>query len=196
MTAGGDILQIQITPGAVLFFCALALTGAPSFLSTALCVAVHECAHLAAAKACRVRIRALALDIGGAQIKTAGLFPSYRTEWLVAAAGPASSLLLAFFLAPVRTPFSQSAMLTSLSLALFNLLPIEGFDGGRMLFAVGAPLLGETFATRAVYVTTYLVLLFLFSVAACLLLRYGRNATLIALSASLFTKLFLLTEHS
>ncbi len=143
-----------------------------------------------------MRIRALELDIGGAQIKTAGVFPSYRTEWLVAAAGPASSLLLALVLAPVPTPFAHSATLTSLSLALFNLLPIEGFDGGRMLFATGAPLFGETAATRTLYVTTYLVLLFLFSVASCLLLRYGRNATLIALSASLFTKLFLLAEHS
>lgn len=187
-------MQIRITPGAVVFFFALAITGASSFLSTALCVALHECAHLAAAKALHVRIRTLELDIGGAQIKTAGLFSSYKSEWLVAAAGPAASLLLALVLAPVCGAFAKSTMQTSLSLALFNLLPIEGFDGGRMLFATGAPLLGETAATRILYVTTYLVLLFLFSVAACLLLRYGRNAALIALSASLFTKLFLLGQ--
>ncbi len=189
-------MQIRITPGAIIFFFAMALTGAKSFLATALCVLVHECAHLAAAKVLHVRIRALELDIGGAQIKTAGLFPSYRTEWLVAAAGPASSLLLAIFLSPVPSDFAQNALLTSLSLALFNLLPIEGFDGGRMLYATGAPLFGEVATRRTLYVTTYLALLFLFSVASCLLLRYGRNATLIALSASLFTKLFLLTEHS
>ena len=189
-------MQIRITPGAVVFFFALAITGASSFLSTALCVAIHECAHLAAAKALHVRIRALELDIGGAQIKTLGLFPSYKAEWLVAAAGPAASLLLAVVFAPVCSPFAQNTMRTSLSFALFNLLPLEGFDGGRMLFATGAPLLGETVATRILYATTYLVLLFLFSVASCLLLRYGRNAALIALSASLFTKLFLLAEHS
>ena len=189
-------MQLHITPGAVLFFFALALTGASSFLSVALCVAVHECAHLITAKLQRVRVRTLELDIGGAQIKTAGVFPSYRAEWLVAAAGPAASLLLALALAPVPTPFAYNTTRTSLSLALFNLLPVEGFDGGRMLYATSAPLLGETIATRSVYVTTYLVLLFLFSVASCLLLRYGRNATLIALSASLFTKLFLLAEHS
>ena len=187
-------MQLHITPGAVLFFFALALTGASSFLSVALCVAVHECAHLITAKLQRVRTREL--EIGGAQIKTAGVFPSYRAEWLVAAAGPAASLLLALALAPVPTPFAYNTTRTSLSLALFNLLPVEGFDGGRMLYATSAPLLGETIATRSVYVTTYLVLLFLFSVASCLLLRYGRNATLIALSASLFTKLFLLAGHS
>jgi Zn-dependent protease len=187
-------LQIRITPGALLFFIALAITGASSFLSTALCVAVHECAHLATAKLMRVRVRTLELDIGGAQIKTAGLFPSYRAEWLIAAAGPAASLLLALLLAPVPSVFAKTAMLTSLSFALFNLLPIEGFDGGRILFATSATLFSETVAARTLYVTTYLVLLFLFSIAACLLLRYGRNATLIALCASLFTKLFLLGQ--
>ena len=172
----------------------MALSRNALFFATLLCVAVHECGHLLAARSLHVRIRTLELDIGGAQLITAGLFPSYRAEWLVAAAGPAASFLLALFLFPVAGEFAKSSVQTSISLALFNLLPIRGFDGGRMLFAASAPLVGETVATHATSVATYLALLFLFALASCLLLRHGENLTLLVLCTSLFAKLFLFAK--
>ncbi len=187
-------MKIRITPGAVLLLSVMAISRNALFFATLLCVAVHECGHLIAAHALGVRIRTLELDIGGAQLITAGLFPSYRAEWLVAAAGPAASFLLALFLFPVSGAFAHTALQTSVSLALFNLLPVRGFDGGRMLFSASAPLVGEGAATRMTSITTYLVLLLLFSLASCLLLRHGENLTLVVLCASLFAKLFLFAK--
>lgn len=191
---GGACLKIRITPGAVLLLSVMALSRNELFFATLLCVAVHECGHLFAAHVLDVRIRTLELDIGGAQLITAGLFPSYRAEWLVAAAGPAASFLLALVFLPVSGDFARSTLQTSISLALFNLLPVRGFDGGRMLHAASAPLLGEGVATRMCAIATYLVLLFLFSLASCLLLRHGENLTLLVLCASLFAKLFLFAK--
>ena len=187
-------MKIRITPGAILLLSVMALSRNTLFFATLLCVAVHECGHLLAAHLLRVRIRVLELDIGGAQLVTAGLFPSYRAEWLVAAAGPAASFLLALVLFPVAGEFATVSARTSISLALFNLLPIRGFDGGRMLFAAGAPLVGESAATHASSVATYLALLLLFSLASCLLLRHGESLTLVVLCASLFAKLFLFAK--
>lgn len=163
--------------------------------ATLLCVLVHEYGHLLAARLLGVRLRLLELDIAGARLVTAGLIPSYRAEWLVAAAGPACSLLLALFLLPHHGEFATLALTTTLSLAFFNLLPVEGFDGGRMLASPLAHLLGESAARRALAASSYLALLLLFSLASCLLLRYGENMMLAVLSASLFARLFLAQER-
>lgn len=180
-------MKIRITPGALVLLFASAASGSLAFLATLVCVSLHEAGHLFAARAAHVRIRALEFDVGGAKIYTAGLFPSYKKEFAVAAAGPVASLLFAYLLRPWGSPFFT----TGLSLALFNLLPIEGFDGGRLLFCTVAPLFGEGTARRLCLVATYLSLLLLFSLSAGLLLCHGENITLAALCASLFAKLFL-----
>ena len=77
------------------------------------------------------------------------------------------------------------------SFALFNLLPISDFDGGRMLHATLSQLLENQTADRVLGVTSYLSLFLLFSLSSCILLKYGQNLALAVLSASLFAKLFL-----
>ena len=184
-------MKIRATPGAALLLLVMAFSDLTMLFATLFCVLVHECGHLLAARLLRVRFRLLELDVAGARLVTAGLIPSYRTEWLVAAAGPLCSLLLVLVLLPHSGRFAALALTTTLSLALFNLLPIEGFDGGRMLAAPLAHLWGENAARSAVRISSYLALLLLFSLSACLLLRYGENVMLAVLSASLFIRLFL-----
>ena len=73
-------------------------------------------------------------------------------------------------------------------------LPIGGFDGGRILGAVLAPLTSEHVGARVVHVASYLSLFFLFSLSATCLLRYGENISLGVLCASLFVRIFLPDE--
>lgn len=184
-------MKIRITPGAILL--ALVLLFQPDGLlpATVLAAAVHECGHLLAAKLLHIRLRMLELDMMGAKLYPAAHLPSYKAEMLLAAAGPAASLAL--LLLPPLSPFLVAVRTASLSLALFNLLPIKDFDGGRILHALFSPILGKH-ADTALAVSSYLSLLLLFSLAACLLLRYGEDAALAVLSASLFAKLFLSLE--
>lgn len=142
-----------------------------------------------------VRLRLLELDIPGARLVPAGLIPSYRAERTLAAAGPAASLILALLTLGEGTAFAIAVRTTTLSLALFNLLPIRDFDGGRILHATLCPLTCERVSTYVLHVSTYCCLLTLFSFSACLLLRFGENIMLALLSASLFARLFLLEEH-
>lgn len=184
-------MKIRITPGAVLLFAVLAFDKSTVFAASLLAAALHECGHLLAARLLHIPLRLLELDLMGAKLYPANTIPSYRAEAILAASGPLSSILLAVPFLCTRIPFFVALRTATLSFALFNLLPIEGFDGGRVLHSLCACRFGEGCARRVLFASSYLSLLFLFALAACLLLRYGEDATLAVLSASLFARLFL-----
>lgn len=184
-------MKIRITPVAVLFLIVLTLTKSYLLPATLLAALVHECGHLLAARYLDVRVACLEIDLFGAKIYPVGFIPSYRAEVLLAAAGPLFSLLLGAFLLPHGGAFATALESATLSFALFNLLPIRDFDGGRILHAALSQLSCADTADRVLAVTSYLSLLFLFSLSSCVLLKYGQNLSLAVLSASLFAKLFL-----
>lgn len=186
-------MKIRITPGAVLFLLVMARGGGvllPAVLFTALW---HECGHLLAARLLHVPIHTLELDLFGAKLYTKGSIRSYRAEATLAAAGPLFSLILAFLFLPFGGAFFRTAKTLTLSFALFNLLPIKDFDGGRILSSLLSPLCGTEGASAAVAASSYLSLLFLFTLSSCILLREGEKLSLAVLSASLFARLFLLS---
>lgn len=187
-------MKIRITPGAILLFSVMLLCGDLLFLAGVVAAAWHECGHLLAARALKIPLRRLELDVGGASIEPAGQICSYQREGLLAAAGPAASLLLALLIPRNGAEFFMLLRSSTLSLALFNLLPVTGFDGGRILTSLLSPLLGVAAARRVCCTCAYLSLLLLFSLASCLLLRYGESMLLAVLSASLFARSFLLEE--
>lgn len=187
-------MKIRITPGALLLLGVMLFTGNTLFWATLLAVAVHECGHLLAARALGVRLRLLELDIPGARILPCATLPSYATEGWLAAAGPLSSLLLGVCIYPLNGSFFAALFAATLSLGIFNLLPVGDFDGGRVLVAILTPLLGEQSTARVRWVLSYLSIFFLFSLSATLLLRWGENLSLAVLCASLFTRIFLLEE--
>lgn len=184
-------MKIRINPGALLFWFLLLLTGKSLFFAAFLAAAFHEMGHLCLARFLHLRIRMLELDLFGAKLYPASAFPSYRAEWLLAAGGPLFSVLLAGFPAPFHSDFILALRTASASFALFNLLPIADFDGGRMLFALTASRFSMRAADRMLAVGTYISLLFLFCFSSCLLLRYGQNLMLLVLSVSLFARIFL-----
>ncbi|MCU0857771.1 MAG: site-2 protease family protein [Pontiellaceae bacterium] len=116
-------------------------------------VAIHELGHswVAIRKGCRVH-EIILLPIGGiAKMERIPTQP--KDEFLVAAAGPATSLLLAglFLLlaggGPLREFFDYLKVI-NLTLCLFNLLPAFPMDGGRIFRAFMAPRIGRLKATE------------------------------------------------
>lgn len=184
-------MKISISPTALLFLVVLTLKGHWLLPASLLAALVHECGHLLAARTLGVRMRRMEIDLFGAKLTPVGLLPTYKAELLIAAAGPLFSLLLGIFLIPHHGAFAICVRDATLSFALFNLLPIRDFDGGRMLHACLAPHVRLQAADRCLTLTSYLCLLFLFLFSSCLLLRYGQSPTLTVLCASLFAKLFL-----
>ena len=184
-------MKIRIAPGTLLLTLLLSFGGGMQFPATLLAALFHELGHLLAARLFGIRIALLEIDMLGAKLYPRGLLPSFQAELCLAAAGPLFSLLLSAFLYPYSGVFAREIALSSLSLALFNLLPIAEFDGGRMLHAILSFCCEEGTAHRLLSALTYLSLLFLFCLSSCILLRYGQNLTLAVLTASLFAKSFL-----
>ena len=119
-------LKLTVHPSAILWLCLLFYRKAAILLPFLSAAAVHELGHLLALRLRRHPVSSVTLSFSGAVMKT-GLL-SYRDVLLAAAAGPLTSLAAGFFL-PLWPEFG----LYSVILGLFNLLPLPGLDGGRMV---------------------------------------------------------------
>lgn len=184
-------MKIRISPDCVLYLTALLLSRNSLFAATVLSAAFHELGHILAARLMCIPLKSIELNIMGAKLTPAGMLPSYRAELCLSAAGPLFSILLWGILLPHGGDFAAAARTATLSFAVFNLLPINGFDGGRVLSCLAAPLLGVQRTERLGAICSYLSLLLLFSLSSCMLLRYGESLSLTVLCASLFARLFL-----
>lgn len=158
-----------------------------------LLVAAHEGAHALVAVLLGLQPREIRLIPVGGMLRVGGLTGAGPgVETLVAAAGPAFSLLIALialiayrsgcYYKLVLDTFKYSAML-----CLFNLLPALPMDGGRILRAFLSRLLGFAGATKMLRMTG-LALIGGMTGAASFLTFCGRpNLTLIFVTAYLFS---------
>lgn len=106
-------------------------------------ILVHELAHSVVARAYGLPVRRIVLFILGGVSQIEREAPSPRSEYLVALAGPLSSVVLAGVLAAVGRALNPGIVdvpgawgwfaTINLILALFNLLPAFPMDGGRLV---------------------------------------------------------------
>lgn len=150
-TVTGIPIRIHITLIIVLI-CMIPFMGVFGLLYSAALfasIALHELGHswVAIRKGCKVR-EILLLPIGGVA-KMDNIPSRPADEFLVAAAGPLTSLLLAVLF----NWLGQSVFLflslrnVNLMLCFFNLLPVFPMDGGRIFRAFMTPRLGRLKAT-------------------------------------------------
>lgn len=119
-------MRPQIHPSLILWLSVLWYLDSAVVLPFLGAAAVHELGHALVLWGMDKPPTSIRLSFAGAVMETARL--SYREEFLAAAAGPGASLLLGL-LVPVFPRLGTY----SLALGLFNLLPLWGLDGGRML---------------------------------------------------------------
>ena len=159
-----------------------------------LAATIHECGHLLAARLLKIPVLSLHISVLGAQLRLCDPFLSYKREWLLCAAGPLTSGLLAFFMSMLGLFFpiffSKLAQI-SLVLGIVNLLPIGWLDGGRMLRATCYQILSPTCARAIVRAISFLCFLTLWMTSVYLILRMGRSLSLFVFSFSLFVRFFL-----
>ena len=130
-----------------------------------LACALHEAGHVLAIHWAGSAIKEFNITAVGAELVLLRQL-SYGRELLTAAAGPGTNLLLAALTGP-RWPLFTGL---NLALAVFNLLPLEPLDGGRMLRCCLSLTLGPGGADRAGRLLS--------RAAACLLLLLGLWAAL------------------
>ena len=155
-------------------------------------VTVHELGHFIVAKARRIDMRELQLGIFGASLYPSEILFSYADEILLCAGGPALNFATAA-LAVHLLHFEPSSLfvMSSVSLGSLNLLPVSGFDGGRIALAALSIMLPERVARVIVRLLSFLVLFVLWCLSLYLILRRCASLSLFVFCLSVFAKIFL-----
>lgn len=130
--------RVRVSAGAVFGLALVWTLTSGRFLLLLLCAAaLHEGGHLLAARLCGVRPCGFSVTLCGAELRLEGQLSPGRAL-IIALAGPAVSLAAAFLSAALLPETWESALFTgqNLAAALFNLLPVEPLDGGRVLVSL------------------------------------------------------------
>ncbi len=148
-------MKIRVSPFFVLLLAAFIYIDGTGFALLLLAAAaLHEAGHLIALRGCGVSIEEVGLRTFGIEMVTGDTrYLPYRSELMIAAAGPVSNLfamLVTLGAVAAIGPFWGALFFVACNAALaaVNLMPVSGLDGGRMLAAILLPKLGPPRAER------------------------------------------------
>lgn len=161
-------------------------------LISLLAAALHEVGHLVAARFLKIPIGCMRFDLLGARIDVKGRILSYGEEWLLCVAGPLSSLIFSiigsFFWSHTRLAVAFSC--ASLILGLLNLLPIQTFDGGRMLECALLSFASPKRTGNILRGCTFLFLWLLWAFSAYLMIKIADGISLFFFTITLLARFF------
>ena len=188
-------MKIKIKFGffACLLLLSIALTASRTFLPMICAIAVHELGHLFFARILKIKVRELKLGIFGARILPEGQLYSYRNEFLLSLGGPLFNII-AYFLSHsifASPPSMRTFEVYSLSLAILNFLPIQEFDGSRMLTSLLMTRLEATTVEIIIRSLSFICIFTLWSISVYILMRISASLNLFIFSISLFARIFI-----
>lgn len=160
-------------------------------LLTLTAIVIHEVGHLAAAHLLHMKPSGAAADTVGVRLIFNGPPPSYGKEMLLSAAGPLANLVSLALSLALGSKIHAFFPSVSLALALLNLLPIEGFDGGRITHCLLSLLLPPHKADRILDLLSFLFLFTLWCISVYLMMRVGNQLSLFFFSTAIFFRIFL-----
>ena len=119
--------------------------------------AIHECAHISVAKMCGTEIDGVEILPFGITMRVAqNCIKDIMSEIKIAAAGPVSNFLIAYFTYGFYDGLYKEYIITaSLVMGIFNILPALPLDGGRILRALLVKKLGHIRAANVTLNISY-----------------------------------------
>lgn len=176
------------------FFALLALASlsdkSGSVLIGLVAALLHECGHLLVIAATgSATTKEIRLTVFGAEIDALPT-DDQSTQWLLAlCAGPAANLFGALVAALLIQPLEVLAgtlwaqrlgifCASNMLLALLNLMPVQGFDGAKILHILLVRKRGMAFAEKTVRICTLAALPLILAAAAMSLIHQGMNFSL------------------
>lgn len=137
----------------------LAYWGNATIVPFIVAIVIHEVAHLLAIFACGYGIKSVNCTYSGIKISIQCENSTLFKEILISLSGSIIGLLFASFFAACGM---RDYFYTNFILSVFNLLPITGLDGGKVIFEIfttASPVHGQNYAEFVSWSTTTLVLL-------------------------------------
>lgn len=151
---------------------------------------LHEVGHLMAAALCGVRVERVTLyPFGVDMVLATRPLRSYGTDLFIAVSGAGVNLLAACFTRLLGGEGVGAAC--HLGLAVLNLMPIRGLDGGTALELLCRRFLLPSHAEGVVRTVSFVTLLALWTVAVYLLFVSASDPSLFVLVCFLFATIFL-----
>ena len=176
----------------IMLICLLAYS--PDYFPALTCsVIIHEAGHVAMARLLGIRLYELRLGIFGAALSPQNLLYSYKDEIALCLGGPLFNFASAAFIGVVftNTELFELFVASSLALGALNMLPIIGFDGGRILYALICATASVRTAEIISKLISFIFIFVIWSFSVYLLLRTGASVGAYVFSISLFAKIFL-----
>lgn len=187
-------MRCKISVGilAVLMIITLSIASPHYFLPLLFSITLHELGHVLVARLAKIKLRELKLGIFGAALSPQSYLYSYKKEILLCLGGPLANFLSALAVSAFfdTEPFEYFKM-CSLALGLLNLLPISGFDGGRIFTSLLSMLLSPRTVQAISKLVSFVLIFALWSFSVYLLLKISASLSLFMFSLSLFSKIFL-----
>ena len=190
-------LKIKVGFFSILLSLALIIPRPDYFPALFLAVSIHELGHILGAKISNISLRELKLGIFGAGLSPASSIISYKKEILLSLLGPLSnfiSIISIKLIVPDElcdTSFFNNFLGSSLALGVLNLLPVDSFDGGRILTSILSLQLSPKSVTSVMNAVSFIIIFLLWTLSVYLLLRVSSSLSLFIFSAYLFSKFFI-----
>lgn len=204
--------KIKFGVGGVLMISAMLISDSVRVLAIYLFSAfLHEMGHLLTAKILKIKVKEIKFGFSGVRIVTDERLTSYKNELLLALSGPLVNILvfcgvLGGFIAiggGAEKLFEAAEeflvlgewrivgvigffALSSLIQALMNLLPVNTFDGGRMLYCAIAENFSEHAAERVIEIFSAISVFLLWTVALYLMLKVASGLGIYVFAACIF----------
>ena len=169
---------------------------------------LHECGHLLAARLFKMKIQQIYFDFSGVRIMVDNSLATYKSEIILALAGPIaniiSAIIMSFLLMPAGSleeitiniqEFLATGELIPLGVggffivasciqALINMIPIKSFDGGRILYCLISLVADEDLAGRIVSFVASVCVFVIWTVSLYLMLKISSGLGIFVFSAS------------
>ncbi len=185
-------MKIKVSFFGLLMIISLVLTHSYLSLAALLAAFLHELGHILSAKLCKIPLEELKLDIFGAAITPKRGIYSYKNELCLAAAGPLVNLAIGgalIFLLKDINGFFELFISASLFLGIFNLLPLEGFDGYRILHCTLCNKFSFDSSIKICNFLSFFISLFMWLLSVYLMLRLGASLSLFVFSYAFLCKI-------
>ncbi len=153
------------------------------------CCIIHELGHIVCLLLLGEKPKSLTLSFYGIKLERSGEYWGRARETAVYASGPAFNFLFALFMLPFGEK-TKNAMMLSLLIGAFNLVPCRPLDGGNLLFLWLGGRMSEEKADKICFAISCIIVAPLAAAGMAVFTKTG-NATLLGVSFYLSAAIFL-----